>query len=68
MLEGQLGVFGVSEVEEQTASDYQNSHSTLPTLLGHKVDEYTCTGLSMRLEQVMIMVLFTQSMNIMFHV
>ena len=29
--------------KEQTNSVYQSSHSTLPTLLGNKVDEHSCT-------------------------
>ena len=67
MLEGQLEVSIPKKEEEQTISVYQSSHSTLPTLLGHRVDEHTCMGLSIRL-QVMIMVHFAPSMITMSHV
>ena len=68
MLEGQLEVIGMSEEVEQTTSVCQNSHSTLPTLLGHRVDEHTCMELSIRLEQVTLIAHFTLSMTTMFHV
>ena len=68
MLEGQLEVGLIQKEEEQTTSVYQNSHSTLPTLLGRRVDEHTSMGLNIRLEEVLIIVHFTQSMSIMSHV
>ena len=40
----------IKEEEEQTTSVYQSSQSTLILLLGHRVEEHTCMGLSMRLE------------------
>ena len=52
MLEGQLGVIIVRKGVEQTTSVYQSSHSTLPTLLGYRLEEHTCMGLSMRLEEI----------------
>ena len=70
MLEGQLEVFIVNKEEEQTTSVYQSSHSTLPSLLGHRVDEHTCMGLSIRLEALTLWTLdhFILLLNIMFHV
>ena len=51
MLEGQLEVIiGTKGEVERTTSVYQSSQSTLPTLLGHRVQEHTCMGLSMRLD------------------
>ena len=50
MLEGQLEVSGLNKEEEQTTSVYQIGHRTPPTLLGHRVEEHTCMGLSIRLE------------------
>ena len=67
MLEGQLEVGILKEEEEQTTSVYQSSQSTLPTLLGHRMEGHTCMELSIRL-QVMIMDLFALSMTTMFHV
>ena len=67
MLEGQLEVIIVKKEEQQTTSVYQSSHSTLPTLLGHRAEGHICMGLSIRL-QVMIMDLFALSMTIMSHV
>ena len=67
MLEGQLKVCILKKEVEQTISVYQSSHSTLPSLLGHSLDEHTCMELSIRLE-VMIMDLLLQSMTTMFHV
>ena len=67
MLERQLGVIIIKKEVEQTTSVYQSSHSTLPSLLGHRVDEHTCMELSIRL-QVVIMAHFTLSMTTMFHV
>ena len=52
MLEGQLEVFLIRKEVEQTISVYQISHSTLPTLLGYRLEEHTCMGLSMRLEGI----------------
>ena len=49
-LEGQLEVILLQMEEEQTTSVYQNSHNTLPSLLGRRVQEYTCMVLSMGLE------------------
>ena len=54
--------------EEQTTSVYQSSHNTLPTLLGRREEEHTCMVLSIRLEEVMIIAHFTQSMITMYHV
>ena len=54
ILEGQLEVIMPKKAEEQTICVYQSSHSTPPTLLGHRVDEHTCMGLSIRLLQVML--------------
>ena len=51
MLEGQLEVITLRKGVEQTTSVYQNSHSTLPTLLGYRLEEHTCMELSMRLEE-----------------
>ena len=48
MLDGQLEVCTVNKEEEQTNSVYQSSHSTLPTLLEYRLDEYTYMGLSIR--------------------
>ena len=57
-----------SQVEvEQTTSVYQSSHRTPLTLLGHRVEEHTCMGLSMRL-QVVIMDHFILLLNTMSHV
>ena len=67
MLEGQPEVFLLNKEVEQIIFVCQNSHSTLTTLLGHRVDEHSCMELNIRL-QVMIMDLFTQSINIMSHV
>ena len=67
MLEGQLEVFGVKEEEEQTTSVYQNSHNTLPTLLGHRLEGHTCMGLSIR-QETMLIAHFALSMTTMFHV
>ena len=50
MLEGQLEVCIVNKEEEQTTSVYQNSHSTLTTLLVYRLDEYTYMELNIRLE------------------
>ena len=50
MPEGQLEVITLTEEVEPTTSGYQSSHSTLTTLLGHRLEEHTCTGLSIRLE------------------
>ena len=63
MLEGQLEVFIMRKEEEQTISVYQSNHSTLPTLLGYKLTQHTCMGLSMRL-----IAHFTLCTTIMFHV
>ena len=54
---------------EQTTSVYQSTHSTLPTLLKHRrrMDEQTCMGLSIRLEQVMLITHFFLFIT-MFHV
>lgn len=54
---------------EQTTSVYQSTHSTLPTLLKHRrrMDEHTCMGLNIRLEQVMLITHFFLFMT-MFHV
>ena len=52
MLEGQLGVIILRKEEEETTSVYQSSHSTLPTLLVYRMEEHTCMGLSMRLEEI----------------
>ena len=65
MLEGQLEVINTKKEEEQTISVYQSSHSTLPTLLGRRVDEHSCMELSIRLEEVMIIAHFIQSINTM---
>ena len=67
MLEGQLEVGIIKEEEEQTTSVYQSSHSTLLTLLGYRVEEHTCMGLSIRLE-VVVMDHFIRSITTMFHV
>ena len=65
MLEGQLEViFGMEREVEPTTSVYQSGHSTLPTLLGHRVTEHTCMGLSIRQQ----MVRFALSMTTMYHV
>ena len=53
---------------EQTISVYQSSHSTLSTLLEHRVDEHICMGLSIRLEMVMLIAHFALSMTTMSHV
>ena len=50
MLVGQLEVVILTEGVEQTTSVYQSSHSTLTALLGYRVDEHICMGLSIRLE------------------
>ena len=68
MLEGQLEAFIMRNEEEQTTSVYQSSHSTLPTLLGYNEEERTSMVLSIRLEVVMIIAHFTQSMSIISHV
>ena len=69
MLEGQLEVCILKKEEEQTTSVYQNNHSTLATLLGHRLDEHTCMGLSMKLEEViMLIVHFNPYMIVMCHV
>ena len=70
MLEGQLEVLIVNKEEEQTTSVYQNSHSTLPTLQGHRLDEHSCMGLSIRLEVFTIATLahLILLLNITFHV
>ena len=52
MLEGRLEVGGVKMEEEQTTSVYQSNQRTLLTLLGHRVEEHSCMGLSMSLERV----------------
>ena len=52
MLEGQLEVILIRKEVDQTTSVYQSSHSTLPTLLRHRLEEHTCMGLSMRLEEI----------------
>ena len=52
---------------EQTTFVYQNNHSTLITLLGHRMDEHICMGLSLRLE-VKVMDLFAPFINIILHV
>ena len=48
---------------------YQSTHSTLPTLVEHRcrMDEHTCMGLNIRLEQVMLITHFFLFMT-MFHV
>ena len=68
MLEGQLEVNMVKEGVEQTASVCQNSHNTLPTLLGYRLDEHTCMVLSIRLEQVMLTAHLSLYMTTMSHV
>ena len=50
MLEGQLEVITQKKEVEQTTSVYQIINSTLPLLLGYRVDEHTCMKLNMRLE------------------
>ena len=50
ILEEQLEVIILTQEEEQTTSVYQNSHSTLPSLLGHSLTEHTCMELNIRLE------------------
>ena len=50
MLEGQLEVLIMKKEVEQTTSVCQNSHITLPSLLGHRLDELTCMGHCMQLE------------------
>ena len=68
MLEGQLEV-GIARVEvEQITSVYQKTHSTPPTLLGHRLDEHSCMGLSIRLEQVMLIAHFSLSITTISHV
>ena len=67
MLEGQLEAIKIIEEVGQITSVYQSSHSTLPTLLGYRVEEHTCMGLSITL-QVGIMVHFALSMTTMSHV
>ena len=48
MAEGQLEV-GILRLEvEQTTSVYQSNQSTPPTLLGHRVQEHSFMGLSIR--------------------
>ena len=66
MLEGQLevGLIVKEAEEEQTISVYQNSHSTRPIPLGHKMEEHTCMVLSIRLE-LRVMVHFALSVTIM---
>ena len=69
MLEGQLEVIILKKEVEQTTSVYQSSHSTLPTLLGHRMDEHTSMELSIRLqEEQSTMAHFSLSMTTMFHV
>ena len=67
MLEEQLEV-GITEEVEQTISVCQSNHSTLPTLLEHRVDEHTCMGLNIRLEEVILIAHFSLYMIIMSHV
>ena len=69
-LEGQLEVLIVNKEEEQTTSVYQSSHSTLTTLQGHRLDERSCMGLSIRLEVFTIATLahLILLLNITFHV
>ena len=67
MLEGQLELGMAQEEEEQTTSVYRSSHSTLPTLLGYRVDEHSCMELSIR-QQAIKMVHFALSMTIISHV
>ena len=50
MLERQLELIIQKKEVEQTTSVYQSVHSTLPTLLGYRMDEHTCIKLNMRLE------------------
>ena len=66
MLEGQLEVCILNKEEEQTISVYQNSHSTLPTLLVHRMHEHTCTELR-RLEKVLMAHLILSATTV-FHV
>ena len=72
MLEGQLEVIILQMEEEQTTSVYQSSHSTLPTLLGRRVQEHTCMVLSMRLEvllqEMLVLVHLVLSMTTTSHV
>ena len=51
MQEGLLEVIILRKGVEQTTSVCQSSHNTLPTLLGHRLEEHTCMELSMRLEE-----------------
>ena len=67
MLEGQLEVITTKKEEEQTTSVYQSSHNTLSSLLGHRVDEHTCMGLSIR-QKTMLIAHFTLYMITMSHV
>ena len=68
MLEGQLEAGMVRVEVEQITSVYRSSHSTLPTLLECRVDEHTCMGLSIRLEQVLLIAHLFLYMIIMSHV
>ena len=70
MLDGQLEVCILKKEVEQTTSVYQNSHSTLPSLLGHRVEGHTCMGLSIRLEVLTLWTLvhFILLLNTTFHV
>ena len=52
MLEGQLEVLIVKKEVEQTTSAYRNSHSSLPSLLGYRLDELICMGHCMQQEVI----------------
>ena len=69
MLEEQLEVLIVKKEEEQTTSVYQNSQSSLPSLLGYRLDELIYMGHYMQLELLgQIQDLFALFLTTMFHV
>ena len=55
MQEERLELSILIKEEDQTTYIYQSSHSTLRTLLEHRLEEYICMGLSIRLLALMIM-------------
>ena len=70
MLEGQLEVGIIKGEAEQTIFVYQNSHSTLTTPLGYRMDEHTCMGQSMRPEVLNLKITdhLALLLNTMYHV
>ena len=68
MLEEQVEVIIQNEVVHQTNSVYQSSHSILPTLLGLRLEEHICMGLSIGPEVLQIMDHFAILIYTMSHV